>query len=68
MIFCLFIFIIVEVLLLIFASFGILVHLKIYLSILNIGAFLALKSIVFLALYLLSQGVAFISFESKKVC
>ena len=67
MIFNLILFIIVEVLNLIFISSGILVHLKTYQIILFIGAFFVLKTILLIALYLLASGVAFISYESKKV-
>ena len=68
MIFNLILFLAVEVLSLILTSFGFLVHLETYLIILYIGSTLAQMLILVVALYLLSMGVAFISFESKKVC
>ena len=68
MIFNLILFIIVEVLNLIFASAGYLVHLKAYQYIPFIGAVLVQKTILLVALYLLASGVAFITYDGKKVC
>ena len=66
--FNLILFIIVEVMILIFTSAGYLVHLKNYQYILFIGGVLVQKTILLIALYLLALGVAFVSHESKEGC